>query len=138
MKRWADFDKFEGIVDKYLPDMGDGDTMATQAVTATTKLIYKWYNDGDVYDNTTILDGWLNDLSSYANWLHKHIAGAGEILEKVFSISSGHEYEDILYELAELVYNEDTLDKYNAMKKVGSVYECVGAFRFDESDEEYD
>lgn len=131
MKSWTDFDKFDGIVGKHLPIMGDGDTMATQAVTATAKLIYKWYNDGDVYDNTHGLNGWLNDLSSYANWLHKHIDGAGEILEKVFSVSSGYEYEDLLYELAELVYNEDKLDKYNAMEKVGSVYECDGAFRFE-------
>ena len=45
------FDKFEPIIDKYMPDIGEGDSLASQMVTAVNKLIYKWYNDGDVYDN---------------------------------------------------------------------------------------
>ena len=61
---WSYFDKFDPLQDKYLPNRGEGDTIATQIVTAVAKLIYKWYNDGDVFDNTWYLDGWLNDLSS--------------------------------------------------------------------------
>ena len=40
------------LLDKYLPDEGEGKTMATQAVTAMCKIVYRWYNDGDVFDNT--------------------------------------------------------------------------------------
>lgn len=64
---WNYFDKFEAITVKYMPDYGEGETIASQAVTAVNKLIYKWYNDGDVFDNTKYLEGWWNDLSSYAN-----------------------------------------------------------------------
>ena len=40
---WSSFDTPESnaLEKKYLPAHGDGDNMATQAVTATTKLIYK-------------------------------------------------------------------------------------------------
>ena len=64
---WGSFNKFEDIIHKYMPAMGEGETLASQAVTAINKLIYKWYNDGDVYDNRYSLQGWANDLSSYAN-----------------------------------------------------------------------
>ena len=47
---WSYFRKFEPFNRQYLPDRGEGDTLATQAATAVTKLVYKWYNDGDVYD----------------------------------------------------------------------------------------
>ena len=64
MKKWSYFNKFKELNNKYLPDMGEGETKATQVVTAVTKLVYKWYNDGDVYDNTYMMKGWCNDLSS--------------------------------------------------------------------------
>lgn len=50
---WSSFDEKETneLEDKYLPNSGEGDNMATQAVTATSKLIYKYFNDGDVFDN---------------------------------------------------------------------------------------
>ena len=70
------FNKFKQINDSYLPDTGEGDTMATQICTAVNKLIYGWYNDGDVYDNTYMIDGWCNDLSSYANWLYGHVSAS--------------------------------------------------------------
>ena len=69
---WGYYDKFDGLNDKYLPISGEGETKATQIVTAVSKLVYKWYNDGDVFDNTFHLEGWANDLSSYANWLYEH------------------------------------------------------------------
>lgn len=34
------FRKFKKINDKYLPDYGEGNTFASQAVTAVNKLIY--------------------------------------------------------------------------------------------------
>ena len=70
---WDYFDKFQKIIDKYMSSNGEGETKASQVVTAINKLIYKWYNDGDVFDNTHHLKGWWNDLSSYANWLYKNV-----------------------------------------------------------------
>ena len=52
MASWSAFDEFDGICDQYLPSRGEGDTMAEQIVTAINKLIYRWFNDGDVYDNS--------------------------------------------------------------------------------------
>ena len=79
---WSYFDKFDGIIDKYLPTKGEGETKATQIVTAINKLIYKWYNDGDVFDNTYHLEGWANDLSDYANWLYENTKMLGKFLIK--------------------------------------------------------
>ena len=65
---WDYYKKFKDINEKYLPDEGEGDTLASQIVIAINKLVYKWYNDGGVYDNVNSgLRGWADDLSSYAN-----------------------------------------------------------------------
>lgn len=48
---WDYYNKFEEITDKYMSNQGEGDTLASQIVTAINKLVYKWYNDGDVFDN---------------------------------------------------------------------------------------
>ena len=66
-------DKFNALIEEYMPWRGEGDTKASQVATAVNKLIYKWWNDGDVFDNVhSGMDGWVNDLSSYANWLEKN------------------------------------------------------------------
>lgn len=138
---WDYFDKFDSISVMYLPSYGEGDTMATQAVTAVTKLVYKWYNDGDVYDNTYQLKGWANDLSSYANWLYKYVPESQSILDKISSVSTDDEYEDlILKPLADTIFNIDYLNYLNTFaEKQGSIYDCDGPFEFryhDEEDEE--
>ena len=134
---WGYFDKFNDICDKYLPVRGEGDTVATQIVTAVCKLVYKWYNDGDVYDNTYSLDGWANDLSSYANWLYMN-TDASYILEKISECLNGEQYESILAELADSLLDEDSLEKYDQYKKTGSIYDCTGPFKFVENWEEED
>ena len=105
---WVYFDRFEKVTSNYLPDYGEGDTVASQAVTAVMKLVYKWYNDGDVFDNTKYLEGWANDLSSYANWLYNHTDRA-KMLENIFVISTESEYEDLLKELADSILDESWL-----------------------------
>ena len=44
---WGYYDnaKFEELNGKYLPERGEGETKATQIITAVNKLVYKWYND---------------------------------------------------------------------------------------------
>lgn len=135
---WDYFDKFDEVSDKYLPSRGEGETKATQIATAVNKLIYKWYNDGDVFDNTYHMDGWANDLSSYANWLDQNTAEAGDILYKIVSCWNDSDYENLLKKLADTFLNEEYLAKQNEFVKYGSVYECDGRFEFQEYSDEYD
>ena len=136
---WNYFDKFESIIDKYMEMSGEGNTKASQVVTAVNKLIYKWYNDGDVYDNTCYLTGWANDLSSYANWLAKYTdENVDAILSEVFFARNDEEYEMILKNLADYLLREDLLEEYEKEEKIGSIYECDGNFKFEEYSEEYD
>ena len=132
---WDYFDKFNGITEKYLPSYGEGETMATQIVTAVCKLVYKWYNDGDVFDNMHYLSGWCNDLSSYANWLRKY-ADAAYILDNIDTIVFEHEYEQLLADLADSKLVEEYLDEMSKKEKIGSIYKCDGPYKFEDSWEE--
>ena len=137
---WSYFDKFESLDSTYLPSFGEGDTKATQIVTAVCKLVYKWYNDGDVFDNTCNLTGWCNNLSSYANWLDQNTEKAGKILEKIFTIEFDCEskYEDLLKELSDALMDDKYLAEQHKLEKVGSVYNREGRFRFEEDSIEDD
>ena len=135
---WEYYDRFEEIDDKYLPDCGEGENMATQIVTATSKLIYKWYNDGDVYDNHYGMEGWCNDLSDYANWLSCHAKGTDIILKRIKVCTSDAEYEYILKDLIDLTNTEDYLKEYEKQEKVGSIYDCDGPYKFVEKEAEWD
>ena len=140
---WDYYDKFKELNDKYLPMRGEGETKATQIVTAVNKLVYKWYNDGDVFDNTHVLRGWANDLSSYANWLYEHTS-ADSILAKIVNCITESDYENLLKELADTLFDEAYLDEENKIEKIDTIYECNGIFRFvevydedEDEDEDY-
>ena len=133
---WSYYEKFESLNDKYLPCRGDGINMATQAVTAINKLVYKWYNDGDVYDNTHYLTGWCNDISGSANWLATYVPETEVILNRVWNIYSESEYEDILKEVADIVFDEQLLAKLETQEKQGDAYSEDGNFEFIEEDED--
>ena len=133
---WDDFDKFRDIIRKYVPDRGEGETMASQAATAINKLIYKWYNDGDVYDNRYLLQGWANDLSSYANWLYEYIPQTRDILDRIEQ-DTDNTYSDTLMLLAEKVLTPEFLNELESRSKVNSIYEAEGPFEFIE-DRDYD
>ena len=141
MRQWDEFDKFAPVIDKYMPISGEGDTMASQICTAVNKLVYKWYNDGDVFDNNYALDGWANDLSSYANWLYKNVYRTEEILDAVMDCENESDYEELLYELCDYALDEEFLAKYAKLDKVGSIYTCEGPYKFieiyDDEEEEY-
>lgn len=137
MVDWRYFNKFTKVNEKYLPDYGEGETKATQIVTAVSRLVYKWYNDGDVFDNTYLLEGWCNDLSSYANWLDKNTE-AGEILHRISECLDENNYEDLLKDLADMLLDENYLAEQNEIEKIGSIYECEGDFHFEEDEEEDD
>lgn len=129
---WSYYDKFDRITDMYLPSQGEGDTMATQIVTAVTKLVYKWYNDGDVFDNNYILEGWANDLSSYANWLYNNLSFVRPTLDQIKDCWNDGDYEDLLKELADTLFDDEDLERWNMKPKVGSIYTADGPYSFDE------
>ena len=133
---WGYYDKFLALEDKYLPERGEGETKATQIITALTKLIYKWYNDGDVFDNTHHLQGWANDLSSYANWLWEY-TDAHNILDKIAYCYTESDYENLLKELADKLYNEDFLAKMNEIYKESDLPELKARAAFGGSDAAY-
>lgn len=129
---WSYFDKFEPILDKYMLPRGEGETIASQIVTAVNKLIYKWYNDGDTYDNTHNLEGWTgNDLSDYANWLFSH-TDEKMTLKMIFIADTDEDYAEILAKLADALLDEKYLEPLSTLPKDGSIYDCSGPFKFKE------
>lgn len=136
---YYDNEKFDKLDEMYLPQRGEGETKATQIVTAVNKLVYKYYNDGDVFDNTHHLKGWGNDLSSYANWLYFYVDKETQtILNKVYDCHTDEDYEDLLKELVDKLFDEEFLAEQNKIKKMFSVYDCDGKFKFEEIDYEDD
>ncbi|MCM1556923.1 MAG: hypothetical protein NC087_05255 [Anaeroplasma bactoclasticum] len=135
---WDYYDKFNDIIDTYLPTRGQGETLATQICTAVNKLVYKWYNDGDVFDNTHGLEGWWNDLSSYANWLYKYVPKSQDILDRIETINHESEYEFLLKDLADAFLKESVLKGFNEFESMGDIYECDGKFHFNDSYDEDD
>lgn len=132
MADWNSFDKFEDVIDKYMQPRGEGDTKASQVVTAVNKLIYKAYNDGDVFDNTYNLEGWANDLSSYANWLHNKVPRSRRILAGIRECYTDDDYTDLLYDLAIKLLDEDFLAGISGEEKVGTIYDCDGPYKYEE------
>lgn len=125
----------------YLPPTGEGNTMASQIATAVFKLIYKWFNDGDVYDNSQYMEGWANDLSSYANWLYKYVPVTQDTLEMIYDCRTDEQYEAILARLMRDVADTEDLENWYNQPKQGSVYNCNGPFKWidlNAEDDEYD
>ena len=42
-------DKLEALFDEYVPGTGKSDNLGGEIIRAVNKIIYRWYNDGDVY-----------------------------------------------------------------------------------------
>lgn len=135
------FEKYEAVLDKYMPASGEGETIASQIATAVNKIIYKWYNDGDVYDNVNSpMNGWANDLSSYANWLMRYIEDeeVHDILCRIAVCHTDEDYETLVLEpLADATLHDWYLEPYSKMEKVGSIYKCEGPFEFEEELDEW-
>ena len=139
------YERFDTVIKKYLKMRGEGNSKASQIVTAINKLLYGWYNNGDVFDNE-YADEWAehccNDLSSYANWLHKN-TDLAEILNGVYACDGEDEYEELLKKLADTALVDEYLAPFKNEEKVGTIYECKGDFKYvvnhydDEEDEEY-
>ena len=124
---WGDFDQFENS-DKYLPARGEGDNMATQAATALSKLVYKWFNDGDVYDTSYALEGWANDISGSANWLYKYIPETQPILDRIETIETKEEYTELLFDLCKVV--DPKIPGLESFDLKGDAYDEDGKFKY--------
>lgn len=131
----------EELIELYLPDYDDGENRASQAVTALCRLTYKWFNDGDVFDNNYYMSGWANDISGSANRLYEYMPETQDILNKIRTVSSDREYEDLLEELTNVVLKRDRLKELEGLAKEGDAYDESGPFSFNENyddDEEED
>ena len=113
----------------YLPSTDEGTNLAEQLVTATNKLIYKWYNDGDVIAG----DG--NDLTNYANWIDMNFKETQSIFVKAETIYNSND-EDylslVLIPLIEFVFDEDRLNELSECDCIGSIYNCGGRFEYND------
>lgn len=131
--QWDYYNKFDKLNDKYLPIQGEGETKATQIITCLNKLVYKWYNDGDIFDNTYHLEGGANDLSDFANWLYHHTTDEVKaILNKIEACYNDSDYEDLLKELTDNLFDEEYLKKQNKLDKEFTIYNYDGKFKFEE------
>ena len=127
---WNDFDVFDDTINHYMLARGEGNTMASQTVTAVNKLVYKFFNDGDVFDNNYVLEGWCNDISSYANWLANHVNGAEEVLDRICKCTCCDDYAELLYDLCIVCLGKPYLEYMSNFEKVGSIYEEEGKYNF--------
>ena len=134
---WGDFDNpvADRMNELYLLDYGEGDTMANQIAAAVNKLVFKWFNDGDVFDNAhTGLEGFANDISDCANWLYTYVPITKEPLSGALKWISEQKYEDILLGVFALTLcDEDLMSNYSNLPAIGSIYDCSGPFTWDES-----
>ncbi len=134
---WDDFDKFSNLIGVYMPYGGQGETQASQICTAVNKLVYRWFNDGDVYDESCVF-GYVNDmLCSCANWLAKYAWGCNELLDRIYECETADDYTVLLYDLCEILINADLLKLANKKEKTGSIYSCDGKYHDADDDDFY-
>ena len=133
MITWSVFNEFSDISDKYLPESGEGNSMATQIVTAINKIVYKYYNDGDVLDDPY---GYGNNISTFGNWLYNYL-NLEELEDTIGLEDDRDEYTSILYKVAKKCLNEEFLAEYVDKPTISSVYsETDGPFHHGYIEEE--
>ena len=111
------------LIDKYLPEDEQGESKASQLVTAANKIIYGWYNNGDT------ISGNGNDLTSYANWIDKYIKEPEirKILKDNFiDYNDTYYLSEIILPLIKFVFREDFLESLSSQETEGDIYECSG------------
>ena len=111
------------LTNKYLPSRGQGENKASQLVAATNKIIYGWYNNGDTISG----DG--NDLTSYTNWIDRHIKEPEirKILKDDYiDYNDTYYLSEVILPLIKFVFREDFLDGLASQEAEGDIYECQG------------
>lgn len=117
---WDSFYGFLKAQGRVLPDYAEeGMTMGSQSVTAISRLVSMWLENGDVFHNEFV-DTWLNDLSSEAEWLYYNIPETKGELEKVLDSSITEEgYAEVLYNVYKII--ESKIGELNALPKKGNI-----------------
>ena len=125
---WDDASKYSEVLDQYLPNVGEGDTIATQASTAVSRIGYRWFNDGDTI--------WTDECQSCADWLYENIDGVKPVIdslnEYMFACMPSINrklydlYGDKLKEIIDAVADENLLKELNDRPLAGSIYNCEG------------
>lgn len=141
------FDKFNKILDIYMPHSGEGNTVASQIATAVAKIAYRWFNDGDTVSSDWMVTGETiaGGLSQFANWLYINVRESRQMfndwLEKFnHNPISNAEYEEFLYDLCTNLLNPDLLDGYSTEDKIDTIYNnrwANGKFKPELDDDEY-
>ena len=111
------------LTNKYLPEEGQGENKTSQLVTAANNIIYGWYNNGDTISG----DG--NDLTSYANWIDRHIKEPEirKILkDDHIDYNDTYYLSEIILPLIKFVFREDFLEGLAVQEAEGDIYECQG------------
>lgn len=121
-------EKYTEMVDMYVPDIGEGETKASQIATAINFLAREWDINGDFWDDThTPFRRGQNDVRNQANWLHSHTE-AGKLLERIWDENA--DIDVILINVMDRCLGEAYLDKAYHMPKEGTIYHCDGPFRY--------
>lgn len=140
-------EKWKKLQDEYLPVTGQGGTIMSQVVTCLSKIEYKWFNDGDVVDDSWCHGSKGNDLSSYANWL-KELADENKILKDIFKgheqsywdeVNNAEDYQEWVYNMigAFVDYIENGKIDLAKIPATGDIYECIGDYAYVEEEEEW-
>jgi hypothetical protein len=90
----------DAVFQPYFVREGEGETKASQLVTACCKIVYRYYNDGDRYDRAS------GGLGTYSAWIRKHC----------FKLKTSDNYEEKLKYL--IIRTIENVEKYaNEPKK---------------------
>ena len=123
------FEKFNKVLDIYMPDQGEGESLASQIATAVAKIVYRWFNDGDTVSSKWMVQSGTDEggMSQFANWLYINIADSRPMfrnwLDKFDNESvTDAEYENFLYDMCKNLLDPDFLDGYSTEPKYDSIY----------------
>ena len=96
----------------YLPSRWQGCTMAQQLAVCTSKIVYRWFNDGDEYDKVRCQE----ELWTFANRIHN----------RVFKLKRDKDYETNLKYL--LINAMFYVDRLTGVPAQWDVYEEQGTW----------
>lgn len=61
------------LIRKYLPRVGQGNTLAQQYIAALNNLVYRWNNDGEAVEDCVGSYCDSGNVDHYANWLYNFV-----------------------------------------------------------------
>lgn len=121
-----DIDKYYEVLTQYLPDTGEGDTMATQLATAVDRIVYRWFNDGDTI--------WTDECQPFADWLWENIDGIDTVIDDmnqymfagfpyIKDLTFRGIYENCLKRILDIATDRELLNSLDSRPLEGSVFD---------------